>query len=473
MAAVEEGVADEENVANDEDTLLEGDIAEPIEEEVREPLPPLTPIVFGVPKLKEGSAVSGALIQERERHLQRSQKFGVDYVEPKKELAVSRAELRTELARQRAKGHTGFATGIDLFSEEELAKKRVRAHKFQLATGEEAPADREARERAERQEKARKRIERFGKPDNDSLATAAEPPADPMEAEDIERVPTACMAAAAGKPFAKGQLKLPISLRAACVGDVKPATGTITRDLWVTPGAGPRRGRRIPRPQRHYGAPLPSEMAGAMGEYYSAAGGEEDEEDEEAGSHGGEELRGSLVESRKRRRGGDDNMDADEAEEEEEAAGGAAAAAGPDLRAHLARKGTSVEEGSILVGAAAVEAAGAGGGAHSGRTSVASRLGARHQPEEEQRVEREERLTSRGANGGRPLRLAMDRRRLGHTAGVVRQGREVGPREEGEVGRGGDEDAEEDGDEDEQDDVDEEGRRERTRRRRRERRMAE
>lgn len=54
----------------------------------------------------------------------RARKFGIEYVEPKKNLLLSRAELRTEIARQRAGDHKGFAVGIDLFSEVNFKKAK-------------------------------------------------------------------------------------------------------------------------------------------------------------------------------------------------------------------------------------------------------------------------------------------------------------------------------------------------------------
>lgn len=115
------------------------------------------------------SAPPAALEAERQKHQLRAHKFGVEYVEPKKEHALSRAELRTEIARQRARGHQGFATGLDLFSEEEAAKRDQRSQRFGVeAVGEGAP-----REPAEDEERRRRREERFGKaspppPDGDA-----------------------------------------------------------------------------------------------------------------------------------------------------------------------------------------------------------------------------------------------------------------------------------------------------------------
>jgi hypothetical protein len=46
----------------------------------------------------------------------------------------------------------------------------------------------------------------------------------------------------AGKPFERGDIKLPISLRIACTADVKPEEGVVSRHLWVR-GGGRGRGR--------------------------------------------------------------------------------------------------------------------------------------------------------------------------------------------------------------------------------------
>lgn len=63
---------------------------------------------------------------ERERHKARAAEFGVEYVDPEHS---RRREFKTQIvARQRA--GAGFATGFNLFSEEELSKRQQRAERF-------------------------------------------------------------------------------------------------------------------------------------------------------------------------------------------------------------------------------------------------------------------------------------------------------------------------------------------------------
>jgi hypothetical protein len=48
----------------------------------------------------------------------------------------------------------------------------------------------------------------------------------------------------AGKPFERGDIRLPISLRIACTADIKPEEGVLSRHLWVRGGSRGRRGGR-------------------------------------------------------------------------------------------------------------------------------------------------------------------------------------------------------------------------------------
>ncbi|KAF8072386.1 ncbp3 [Scenedesmus sp. PABB004] len=81
------------------------------------------PIVFS---LEAAEAEKSALEEERELHRQRAERFGTGYVDPAK---LPKFALEARRERQRREG---FATGIDLFSEEEAAKRAARALKFGL-----------------------------------------------------------------------------------------------------------------------------------------------------------------------------------------------------------------------------------------------------------------------------------------------------------------------------------------------------
>ena len=92
---------------------------------------------------------------ERERHKARAAKFGVEYVDPEHS---RRREFKTQIvARQRA--GAGFATGFNLFSEEELSKRQQRAERFGQPT---VGIQWTGADVAEDEEKRRARAERFG-----------------------------------------------------------------------------------------------------------------------------------------------------------------------------------------------------------------------------------------------------------------------------------------------------------------------
>ncbi|GAQ89682.1 hypothetical protein KFL_005500050 [Klebsormidium nitens] len=258
------------------------------------------PILFGAQESLEKSAVQ----LEQEKHQARARKFGVEYVEPRKDLLLSRAELRTQIARERAGDRKGFAVGIDLFSEEEKAKKERRAQRYGLATA--------AKDETDEERKRRLRAERFGavepEPavegatmDVDALEVRRDAPdtaslrldtiyvygTDTLSTKDVLRYFTgygpsfvewindsSCnivfedeFAAKralltigtqepgsanealpapwyAGKPFERDDLRLPLSLRIACTADVKPEEGVVSRHLWIRDGGrGQGRGR--------------------------------------------------------------------------------------------------------------------------------------------------------------------------------------------------------------------------------------
>eukprot|EP00741_Cyanophora_paradoxa_P012883 tig00020629_g12439.t1 len=62
-----------------------------------------------------------------EKHKKRAEKFGVEFKEPKADLFVPPKERKKVVVRRH-----GFATGIDLMSEEEKAKREARAKKFNI-----------------------------------------------------------------------------------------------------------------------------------------------------------------------------------------------------------------------------------------------------------------------------------------------------------------------------------------------------
>eukprot|EP00775_Hariotina_reticulata_P012857 gene12856-12984_t len=67
-----------------------------------------------------------ALEEERDKHRARAERFGTHYQDP-----AQLPKFRQEARRERFK-REGFATGIDLFSKEEIAKRAARAKKFGL-----------------------------------------------------------------------------------------------------------------------------------------------------------------------------------------------------------------------------------------------------------------------------------------------------------------------------------------------------
>eukprot|EP00854_Cymbomonas_tetramitiformis_P013761 gene13761-16264_t len=88
---------------------------------------------------------------EREKHKNRASRFGTDFKEPKKAAVFSRSELVAMRVNRE-----GFATGMDLYTEEELKKRETRAKKYGTQLLGRNPEEIEA------QEKKNKRQERFG-----------------------------------------------------------------------------------------------------------------------------------------------------------------------------------------------------------------------------------------------------------------------------------------------------------------------
>lgn len=84
----------------------------------------------------------------------RAERFGVEYQEP----ATTRRELK-HASRKERYTRQGFATGIDLFDEEEISKRHQRASRFGMASEglQWAPP-----QMAEDEEKKKQRAERFG-----------------------------------------------------------------------------------------------------------------------------------------------------------------------------------------------------------------------------------------------------------------------------------------------------------------------
>lgn len=92
------------------------------------------------------------LDDERDKHKRRAERFGVEYVDP------STKQLH-EGARHRERPRSGFATGIDIFTEEEVAKKNQRAARFGLET---QGLNYNPPQVPEDEAKRRQRAERFG-----------------------------------------------------------------------------------------------------------------------------------------------------------------------------------------------------------------------------------------------------------------------------------------------------------------------
>lgn len=87
-------------------------------------------IVFS---LDQQESPKSALDEERDKHKTRAERFGTDYKDPA-ELPKFSQQARLQRLRRE-----GFATGIDLFSEEEQAKRAARAKKFGLPEDRQAP----------------------------------------------------------------------------------------------------------------------------------------------------------------------------------------------------------------------------------------------------------------------------------------------------------------------------------------------
>lgn len=91
---------------------------------------------------------------EREKHRKRAEKFGTEYVDPS-----GRGEFRLH-ARKEKFTRQGFATGINLFTQEEVDKRALRAERF--GTAGQGLEWRPPLEAAEDEGKRRQRAERFG-----------------------------------------------------------------------------------------------------------------------------------------------------------------------------------------------------------------------------------------------------------------------------------------------------------------------
>ncbi|EFN59407.1 hypothetical protein CHLNCDRAFT_137920 [Chlorella variabilis] len=81
------------------------------------------------PEQPEEEHEPSRLEQERAKHKARAEKFGTEYVEPSR-----RRDLRLDARKERFT-RPGFATGIDLFTEEERQKREQRAARFGLPEG--------------------------------------------------------------------------------------------------------------------------------------------------------------------------------------------------------------------------------------------------------------------------------------------------------------------------------------------------
>ena len=84
----------------------------------------------------------------------RAEKFGVEYVDP----AESRVYKQQALAERHA--DSGFSTGFDIFTKDEIEKRKQRAERFNLP--EDAGLSWKGSEVVEDEEKKRQRAERFG-----------------------------------------------------------------------------------------------------------------------------------------------------------------------------------------------------------------------------------------------------------------------------------------------------------------------
>uniref|UniRef100_A0A383V5T6 Nuclear cap-binding protein subunit 3 n=1 Tax=Tetradesmus obliquus TaxID=3088 RepID=A0A383V5T6_TETOB len=118
-------------------------------------------IVFSLEQ--EEQQPKSALEQQRERHRQRAERFGTQYHDPAA-LPKFAQEARKERFRRE-----GFATGIDLFSEEEIAKRAARAKKFGLPEERQAPSYAPDPEDLKREARAKKFGMKYEKPTPDTL----------------------------------------------------------------------------------------------------------------------------------------------------------------------------------------------------------------------------------------------------------------------------------------------------------------
>ncbi|KAI3433577.1 hypothetical protein D9Q98_003388 [Chlorella vulgaris] len=112
----------------------------------------IEPIAF--PEQPEEEHELSKLDQERLKHKARAEKFGTEYVEP-----ARRRDLRLDARKERF-NRPGFATGIDLFTEEEAAKRAQRASRFNMPAGSGLEWKPPVADQDE--DKRRQRAERFG-----------------------------------------------------------------------------------------------------------------------------------------------------------------------------------------------------------------------------------------------------------------------------------------------------------------------
>ncbi|PRW58378.1 splicing RNP complex component [Chlorella sorokiniana] len=110
------------------------------------------PIEF--PAAEEPEHEASRLDEERAKHRARAEKFGTEYVDPSQ-----RRDMRLDARKERF-NRPGFATGIDLFTEEEQQKREQRAARFGLPAG--SGLEWKPPQVDEDAEKRRARAERFG-----------------------------------------------------------------------------------------------------------------------------------------------------------------------------------------------------------------------------------------------------------------------------------------------------------------------
>ncbi|KAK9807015.1 hypothetical protein WJX72_010790 [[Myrmecia] bisecta] len=113
-------------------------------------------IVFGEAfAAKTKASPSELLEEEREKHRRRAERFGTEFVKPER-----RSDLRDESRKERLK-RSGFKTGIDLFTEDEIARRQERAARFGIPEEAQALEYRPV-EPDEDEIRKKERAERFG-----------------------------------------------------------------------------------------------------------------------------------------------------------------------------------------------------------------------------------------------------------------------------------------------------------------------